>query len=329
MTNLLLLFGGGSSEHEISRITCSYIESQIDKSLFNIFKVEIAEDAKWIYEGHDVSISFDHLLRSSAQEIAKIDLVLPCIHGYPAETGDLQSFLKIINLPFFGVEAEASKICFNKVLTKLWFEKSALPTAPFLFLESLVEENVFKVTNFLNDHKHIFIKASNQGSSIGCFSVKSKEGVRSSLEKAFRYSSYVLVEAFVEARELEVSVFEYKKKLYTTPPGEIICPSESEFYDYEQKYAKDSKTQIHIVASNISKEQQDQMQNLAKKVFKNLKLKDLSRVDFFLTKDGEVLLNEINTFPGMTPISLFPQMLEKSGVKFSNYINERLSNIKI
>jgi D-alanine-D-alanine ligase len=327
MQNLLLLFGGGSSEHKISKITCDYLEKQIDKTKFNIFKVEMLNENQWLYENDNVSLNFDRTLSTDGKVLTTIDLALPCIHGYPAETGDIQSFFKLIKLPFFGVGSEASKICFNKVLTKTWLEKSGFNTAPFIFIENSGPESLKRAEAFLEEHGHIFIKASNQGSSIGCYSAKTKSELSKNLNEAFNFSNYVLIESFVKGRELEVSVFEYDNGLHATAPGEIVCPSE--FYDFEQKYDEGSNTEIHIKAPGISEDLTNQIITTAIEVFKNFNLKDLSRIDFFLTNDERIFINEINTFPGMTPISLFPQMIEQSGMKFSDYINERLLNTQI
>jgi D-alanine-D-alanine ligase len=325
MKNLLLIFGGGSSEHKISEITCGYLEQQIDKTKFNIFKVEMVKDSLWTYDGDEVVLNFDRTLSSKTQTIAKMDIALPCIHGYPAETGDIQSYFSLINLPFFGVNSEASKICFNKVLTKAWLEKSGYPTAPFIFVKDQSKESLKRANEFLSKHNHIFVKASNQGSSVGCYSVKTSLDLETSLTEAFKFSDYVLIEAFINGRELEVSTFEYKNELHATDPGEIVCPTE--FYNFEQKYDKGSMTEIHISAPDIQEQTKAAIKNMAKEIFRNFNLKDLSRIDFFLTPGNEILINEINTFPGMTPISLFPQMIEHSGIEFCDYINERLLNI--
>jgi D-alanine-D-alanine ligase len=324
MKNLLLLFGGGSTEHDISKVTCEFLEKKINTEKFKIFKVEIKKDGLWLFNDERVFIDFEKNLKNSRGEIAKIDLCLPAIHGYPAETGDLQSFLKMIDIPFFGVESEPSSICFNKVLTKLWLNAQGFPTTPFIFLKDAKSEALKECRAFYKIHKKIFIKASNQGSSIGCYPVNSEDEIENTLIEAFKFSEYVLVESFISGRELEVSVFEYDSKVIASSPGEINCPDT--FYDYNQKYAENSHTQIDIKAKNLSKTKAKELSDMAIAVFNSLKLRDLSRVDFFLAGD-KILINEINTFPGMTPISLFPQMLEATGIKFEDFINQRLESL--
>lgn len=325
MKNILILFGGGSSEHEISKISCDYLVSQIDTSKFNILKVEITKGFIWKLDEKIVELNFDKVLVSDGKALSKIDYVIPCIHGYPGETGDIQSYLDLVSVPYLGVGAEASKICFNKVLTKLWLQKLNFPTADFLFFnksnkddEQIQERSL----EFLEKKSKVFIKASNQGSSIGCYSALTKEELRDSIKDAFNFSDFVLVESFIKGRELEVAVFEFDNKIHATKPGEIHCPSD--FYDFDQKYKDNSQTQIDILAKNLSPEITKQITTMAKDVFKALSLKGLSRIDFFLTDHGEILINEINTFPGMTPISLFPQMMENSGVPFSDFLTQRI-----
>jgi len=324
MKNLLLLFGGGSTEHDISKVTCEFLEKKIDSEKFKIFKVEIKKDGLWLYNDEKVFIDFDRNLKTSHGNIVKIDLCVPAIHGYPAETGDLQSFLKMINIPFFGVESEPSSICFNKVLTKLWLDAQGFPTTPFIFIKDTKSESLKECKVFFKKYKKIFIKASNQGSSIGCYPVSNEDEIENTLHEAFKFSDYVLVESFIDGRELEVSVFEYDSKVMASSPGEINCPDT--FYDYNQKYAKNSLTQIDIKAIDLSDAKAKEISDMAISVFNNLKLKDLSRIDFFLEGD-KILINEINTFPGMTPISLFPQMLEATGIKFEDFINQRLVSL--
>ena len=195
-----------------------------------------------------------------------------------------------------------------------------IPNAPFIMTKDYNDEAV----EFFNQHQDIYVKASNQGSSVGCFHVTSESDLKSAIEKAIKLSPYVLIEKTITGRELEVSVFEYQGKIHSTAPGEILCP-EGEFYDYDQKYSQDSNTVTHVEAKNISSEQTQKIKDYATQLFKLLNLKDLARVDFFLTESGEIFLNEPNTFPGMTSISLFPKMMENSGVLFSDFLNDRIS----
>lgn len=323
--NVILVYGGGSSEHEISKISASYLYSKINKDNFNVIEIEINREFEWLQGEHKVELNFNKEIVYHDGRRIKADYLIPCIHGHPGETGDLQSYLELIKVPFLGNGSESSKICFNKILTKLWLDKVGVPTTEFIALSTLDEYSIAQVTSFFNKHGKIFIKSASQGSSVGCYPVSDVQQIEKTLKKAFSYSSYVLIEKNIIARELEVSTFEYEGKLHITNPGEIVCPDA--FYSFEEKYDNKSKTTTFVEAPNLSVKEIASIKNYAKVAFESLKLKDLSRIDFFYTNEGEILLNEINTFPGLTPISMFPQMMENYGIKFEDFISDRINQV--
>lgn len=320
--NILLLFGGGGTEHEISTISSKYIEKTInDIGIYNIIKVEIGKDKVFRrVDSNDSTIEIVEL-NSKRQLVGKqildIHFVIPCIHGPPGETGEIQNYLELISLPYLGCTPESSLICFNKVSSKLWFSALNIPNTPFVFLSSLNEKNIAR--DFFNIHKKVFVKAASQGSSVGCYQVTEIDSLNEALENAFKFSPYILIEKMLEARELEISVYEYEGKIITTIPGEIICPNK--FYSFEEKYDQNSRTTTEVVAKGLSDSIISQMREYAHKAFVSLKLRHLSRIDFFYTKDNELYLNEINTFPGMTPISMFPKMMENHGHSFKSFLS--------
>lgn len=323
--NLLLICGGAGTEHDISIISAKYLRSQIDQDVYNIIDIEINKDFEWVHYNEKILIDFSGQLVLRDDSKVQIDAVIPCIHGYPGETGDLQSFFEMIKVPYFGCNSETSKICFNKILTKLWLDKVGIKTTPFIVLNENNSKSISEVEKFFDAHGSLFIKASNQGSSVGCYPLHTKDKTSEILDKAFALSDFVLVEKELTGRELEVSTFEYQGRVHATVPGEIVCPSK--FYTFEEKYDSDSGTKTFVEAQGLTQEQILSIQDIAKSAFTSLKLKDLSRIDFFLTHDGQILVNEINTFPGLTPISMFPKMMENYGVKFSDFITERLTRL--
>ncbi|RYV02870.1 D-alanine--D-alanine ligase [Shewanella sp. OPT22] len=320
--NVIIICGGGSNEHEISLISASYIQSQLAKfSNVNTIKVILDKSGNFIGESGQ-SVTFNNqqqLINAQQNEFTKVDFVIPCIHGFPGETGDLQSFLTLHNLPFLGSDAEASIHCFNKVTAKQWFTALGIPNTPYLFLTEYSDESVRQVKEALNNWGSVFIKATNQGSSVGCYKVDSKEEIKEKLQLAFNYSSYVLVEKTINARELEVAAYEYDGETVITQPGEIICDKNT-FYDFDEKYSAESKANTDVVAKNLDSKTLSKIAEYSAKAFKGMKLRHLSRIDFFLTDDNQILLNEINTFPGMTPISMFPQMLINNGHDFGEFL---------
>ena len=248
-----------------------------------------------------------------------VDFVVPCIHGFPGETGDIQSMLELIGLPYLGCGSEGSKLCFNKVSTKLWLSALDIPNTPFLFLSTNNEAAHAQAHTAFRNWGAVFVKAASQGSSVGCYKVTDAAALSEAVNAAFGYSDQVLVEKAVRPRELEVAVYRYNDQLVATRPGEIATPSDS-FYSYEEKYSAGSHSTTYLEAPNLSEEQVATIREYALKAFSQLGLKDLSRIDFFLTEDNEILLNEINTFPGMTPISMFPKLLEHHGDNFGKFL---------
>jgi D-alanine-D-alanine ligase len=301
---ILLLCGGGGPEHEISLISAKYIESTLSKfSQYELTKMELKGDP-WKM---DLIPSFDY--------------VIPCIHGYPGETGDMQSYLELTKTPYFGAGPEGNKMCFNKITTKLWLSHKKIPVTPFVFLQS--PKDLKKAKKFFKKNGSVFVKPSSQGSSVGCHLVFREEDLEKAVADALRFSPYALVEKAIKGRELEVSVFEYKNKIKVSKPGEVIITRcRDPFYSFREKYDPSSKATTEVVAQGLEEKTQKKIMNYAKKAFQILNLRYLSRIDFFM--DEKIYLNEVNTFPGMTPISMFPKMMEASGISFAEFLIEKI-----
>lgn len=317
--HVLLLCGGGGSEHEISLLSANYLESQL-KSLkeVSVTRVELFPD-RWVSaNGQTCHLGMDrHLHFTDSKQ--PVDFVVPCIHGFPGETGDIQSMLELIGLPYLGCGSEGSKLCFNKVSTKLWLSALDIPNTPFLFLSNNNEAAHAQAHTAFRNWGKVFVKAASQGSSVGCYKVTDAAALSDAVNAAFGYSDQVLVEKAVKPRELEVAVYRYSNELVATFPGEICAPGDT-FYSYEEKYSAGSHSTTHLTAPGLSDAQANAIREYALKAFTQLGLKDLSRIDFFLTEENEILLNEINTFPGMTPISMFPKLLEHNGHVFADFL---------
>jgi D-alanine-D-alanine ligase len=305
---VLLLCGGNGTEHQVSTVSAKYVEETVR---------QIPECKVTTLE-----LKGNYDLSKILQE-QNPDIVIPCIHGPPGETGDIQSLLELLRFKYLGCGPEASRICFNKVSSKLWFSALDIPNTPFIFLSENNADFKNKALKFYREQKgKVFIKASSQGSSVGCYlpSEKDEKDFTAKVDEAFKHSPFVLIEEKVDARELEISVYEFQGKIVSTVPGEIICPGK--FYSYDEKYSSVSQTRTELVAEGLSADQISTIRKYAERAFVQLKLRHLSRVDFFLTRDGKIYLNEINTFPGMTPISMFPKMMENNGHKFKDFIEE-------
>lgn len=321
--HVLLLCGGGSAEHEVSLRSADFLEQQLAALPgVAVTRVEMQKDRWLAADGTECSLGLNrHLL--TGDKTFLVDYVVPCIHGYPGETGDLQSMLELAGLPYLGCGPEASTLCFNKISTKLWLSAVGIPNTPYLFLTEASTNSLQQAKQALTNWGRVFVKAASQGSSVGCYVASTEAELIQAIDDAFGYSEQVLIEKALKPRELEVAVYQYGDELIATHPGEICVPQDR-FYSYEEKYSKASHTTTSLEPAGLTESQITTMQQLALKAFRQLNLRHLSRVDFFLTEEGEILLNEINTFPGMTSISMFPQMLAHHGHHFGLFLQQIL-----
>jgi D-alanine-D-alanine ligase len=325
--NILLLCGGGSTEHEISLRSVKFYEEclrQIPE--FNTIWIEIDKQGQWVDRtGKKYLLDGKSFLRAFEQDGDPgtiIDVAIPCIHGYPGETGDLQSYFEMIGLAYFGCNSETSKMCFNKISTKMWATALGVANTPYIFLSDKGEENMKRAIEFHHTHGEVVVKASSQGSSVGCYMVAQGGELKKAVIDAFGLSPFVLIEKRMRPRELEVSAYEYDGKLQISYHGEIVTPT-STFYTYEEKYSSASESKTFVRAENVTPEQVRTITDYATRLYDGLKIRHLARIDFFLD-NGAIYLNEINTFPGSTSISMFPKMLEANGHSFVSYLRQHL-----
>ncbi len=328
--NVLLLCGGGSTEHEVSLRSVKFYEECLSKiSSVKTVLIEIDKQGQWVdRSGKKYLLDGKRYLRAFEQDGdpgIRIDFAIPCIHGYPGETGDLQSYFEMIHLPYFGCNSETSKMCFNKITTKMWATALGVANTPSIFVSENNQESLDKVVEFQKKSGDIVIKASNQGSSVGCYMVPKGQSPEKALNEAFTFSPFVLIEKRMNPRELEVSAYEYDGKLQISYPGEIVTPSAT-FYTYDEKYSSDSQSKTFVRAENVTEEQVKTITDYATKLYLGLKIRHLSRIDFFLD-NGVIYLNEINTFPGSTSISMFPKMLEANGHSFTEYLKQHIASL--
>jgi len=325
---ILLLCGGGGSEHEVSLKSADYIESKLKLTSHKYIRLTLLKNFQMIdNEKHSYVFQHSSNLVSEFTNVSnKITYIIPCIHGTPGEDGKIQAYFDLLKIPYMGPGQEASLMSFNKITTKMWAKSIGINTAPFEVITNTNSINFEKAEVFFNQHKDIYVKATHQGSSIGVYHVTDFSELKEKIIKAIELSPYVLLEKTIKGRELEVIVFEYKKELISTGPAEILLTGEN-FYTFEEKYGQTSHATVEINAPGIPDETKLKLQAHSKAIFKALKLKDLSRIDFFL--EGETIyLNEINTFPGHTNISVFPRLLESTGIKYVDYLNDLINEDK-
>ncbi|EJB0368177.1 D-alanine--D-alanine ligase [Vibrio parahaemolyticus] len=326
--NILLLCGGGSSEHEISLLSANFVEQQLNLiQNVKVTRVEIKNEGWVTDQGEMVYLDLNTKQLCSNESNQTIDFIVPCIHGFPGETGDIQSLFEIAGIPYLGCGPEASSNSFNKITSKLWYDALDIPNTPYLFLTRNDEHAHRQAEQAFEKWGKVFVKAARQGSSVGCYSVTKKQAIAKAVNDAFGYSDQVLVEKAVKPRELEVAAYEMNGELHITKPGEVIAP-DGAFYSYDEKYSSSSHSLTEVEAKNLTQEQIDKIRHASETVFKQMNLRHLSRIDFFLTEDNEIYLNEVNTFPGMTPISMFPKMLQNNGHKFHEFLEDCINSAK-
>ena len=318
--NILLVSGGGQSEHGISLISAKFFEnvlSQIEG--VRVYSLVLDKGHQWTDKnGHQGELLPQGILRIGQTEVL-IHYAISSIHGHPGESGHIHNMFELMGIPFLGAPGEANSLCFNKISTKIWLSAIKIPHTPYRFCSDC--STLPQMQEFLKEHKKLIVKPSHQGSSIGISLVERAEDLEKALTKALSLSPFALVEKALEARELEVSVFFYKDKVRTSRPGEIYCPTG--FYSYEEKYDHSSHTKTHVLA-DLPQDTQNNIQEYAVKAFSKIGLRDLARIDFFLLKDGQIYLNEINTMPGHTPISMFPTMMENHGISYKHFLEDRI-----
>lgn len=296
-----LIYGGASFEHEVSKMTAESIEENIDRSIFKLIKIYIDKKGK-----------FDHRLLND------IEIVFLAVHGPNCEDGKLQSYLEKKGIRHTGSGVEASKINMDKVKMHQIFKDSGLNTVKFLgFTKNKakikIEEKIDEDIDF-----PCFVKPNNTGSSIGITKVEDFNGLRRAISLAFRYDNKMIVEKAVEEpRELEIAVLG-NEKLVLSQPGEILA--HGKVYSYESKYFKPFKTKT--VAANLKKKQINEIKKMANKAYSITGCRGYARVDFLMGKNDQTFISEINTLPGFTRISMFPKMMDATGIKYKDLITK-------
>lgn len=342
-TRLCILFGGRSSEHEVSLVSSYGVLSNVDRDLFDVKAVGITREGKWfLYEGDIENIKNDTWANDNSS-IKKVlfdpapgedsfiavssdgglerfgaDVVFPVLHGSFGEDGTLQGLLSLAGVPFVGSDHTSSGVCMDKVFTKRIINEAGFRQAKAVIaLKKDYEEDPQKLFLEISSLGYpVFVKPSRAGSSVGVSKVKCEKDLGEALEKAFSVDSKVLIEEGINGRECEVAVMESGGRLVSSVAGEI--DPGFDFYDYETKYENDNAS--YYIPARLDGDQMAEIKRLAEEIFTRLDCRTLSRVDFFVCDDGEIVFNEINTIPGFTPISMYPKLFMHSGMTYKEII---------
>ena len=307
MKKVLLIHGGNSTEHEISNISALSIINNIDKTKYDLESVLITQNNEWISDNKKVDNIINYL--------KSFDVVFPITHGNQGEDGKLQGLLDLFNINYVGSKCGPSYICMDKSRTKEILSYHNIPQVPY---------QIYKKNFKLNLDFPVIVKPANGGSSIGIQVANNEKELKKAVDNALLYDQKVIIEKFINAQELECAVLE-NKKLVISEVGEII--SAKNFYDYEAKYKnKESKT---IIPADIPDDISKKIKKYTKEIFEILELSSFSRVDFFYDSiNNKIYLNEINTIPGFTEISMYPKLIMDKGYTYKELISILIENAK-
>ena len=345
--SVCILFGGISPEHDVSLRSAESVLNNIDHSKYNVIPVGITRDGDWIiFGGKDYSelpagtwmnnpknnrgaispVRGQGLLRFEDDCVVRerIDVVFPVMHGENCEDGAVQGLLQLAGIPYVGPHIAASAVSMDKTLTKLVVDQAGVPQAAWhLVRKHEVKNHMDHVIAALEKKFQypMFVKPAGTGSSVGVSKAANREALDKALHDAAQFDEKILVEEFINGREIEVAVMGNSSPVASCC-GEI--DSGAEFYDYEAKYVTDTSTAY--VPARISEEVEEQVRELAVQVYSAIGCQGLSRVDFFVTyEDNRIVFNEINTLPGFTSISMYPKLFDASGIPYSQLIDELLN----
>lgn len=349
MKNILVLFGGKSSEYEVSLRSAFSVITNMPKDKYNPVLMGITKEGKWLLYEDDINMIPDNnwlsgkctpaaistdfgekcinVFRSSGLEKIKVDVVFPVLHGKNGEDGTVQGLLDLSGIPYVGCNTIASAMCMDKAVTNMTADNASINQAKWLGITKAdYNENKEKFADDCIEHLGlpVFIKPANAGSSVGISKAKTKEDIFTAMEVAFAEDDKVVAEENIDGREVECAVLGNENPVASVI-GEIL-PS-NEFYDYEAKYiAEDSKL---CIPAELPEEKSEEIRAQAIKAYKALGCTGLSRVDFFVRRsDGAVLLNEINTLPGFTSISMYAKLFGAYGIPYGELV-DRLINLAL
>lgn len=348
-----VIFGGRSGEHEVSLRSARSVIEAIDKTKYDVVPIAITKEGNWLAPAasaqllppktqnrlsantlgkakEDVTILGDPSRRglvrldANGQPAQQLDVVFPVLHGTYGEDGTIQGLLEMAAVPFVGCGTLASACGMDKAIMKALFKEAGLPICNYTwFLRTEWESDPEKMSRRVARELGfpVFVKPANLGSSVGVSQAPDKTSFRKAVELAARYDRKIVVEALVEGREIECAVMGNDQPKASLPGEYVVHDQAARFLDYTEKYSSTGHVEF-VVPARISKATTKRIQEMAVKAYQSIDASGLSRVDFFLKEDGELLVNELNTLPGLTDVSGFPKMWEASGVPFTQVIEQ-------
>ncbi|WP_394517051.1 D-alanine--D-alanine ligase [Pantoea sp. SGAir0175] len=336
-----IVFGGKSAEHEVSLQSAKNILEAIDKNKYDVVLLGIDKQGEWhLNDASGFLLNADNpalialnrsgenvalvpgsraeqlITRQQAQPLSQLDVIFPIVHGTLGEDGSLQGLLRMANLPFVGSDVLGSAVSMDKDFTKRLLRDAGLKVAPWLSVTQPQRAALDVQAVIARFGLPLFIKPANQGSSVGVSKVTQPDEFDAALDLAFRFDRKVLIEQGISGREIECAVLGNEAP-EASPCGEIVV--HDAFYSYDTKYISESGAQV-VVPADISAEASEAIRAVAITAFQALECFGMARVDVFLTETGDIIVNEVNTLPGFTNISMYPKLWQAAGLSYSDLI---------
>ena len=337
-----LIFGGMSTENEVSVMSENSILKNLDKSKYDIFPIYISKSGEWYQyddlENIEISEDMHHMkkIENIMKNLQNLDVLFPVLHGLYGEDGTIQGLFEILKKPYVGCGVLASSVGMDKAYTKVIFDKANICQAPYIYLKKARDQYTYIDKEFnerkisLEETANIvekeigfpaFIKPANSGSSVGINKAKNKEELKKYIEYAGKFDKKILIEKGIQGQEVECAVLG-NDDVMASCVGEI--KSADEFYSYDAKYQNENSRTL--IPANLNEEVSNEIRKLAIKAFKAIDGKGLSRVDFFVEeKTNQIYINEINTLPGFTKISMYPKLFEAVGIPYEELLDKLIN----
>ncbi len=339
-TKLGVIFGGTSTEHNVSIVSGTSIIKNLNKEKYEIYPIYIDLKGEWFkytYNNEEFKVGDEIIGTEKIENIVKylkeLDIVFPVLHGLYGEDGTIQGMLELLKIPYVGTKVLGSSICMDKAYAKVIFDKANISQAEYIYIRKYNDKYIYIEKDFTEEILDIngiiknvsdkikfpmFVKPSNAGSSVGISKVENETELIKAIEYAGKFDNKILIEEGIQGREVECAVFG-NEEVQTSCLGEIL--SADEFYSFNAKYQNQkSKT---VIPADLPEELSNKVRKIAKKAYKATDCKGLARVDFFVgDKNNKIYINEINTIPGFTQISMYPKLWEQTGVNYSDLLDK-------
>ncbi len=340
---IAVLYGGRSAEHDVSVLSATNVMGALDPARYDAVPVFITRDGRWLLAsfadgrlttpaagtevcllpgGHGRMVAF--AAGGGARELATVDILFPVLHGLPGEDGSVQGLAEVAGVPLAGCGILGSAVALDKDVAKRLFHEAGLAAARAVTIHPGAAPAFAEVERTLG--LPFFVKPARQGSSVGVTKVNASQEFAGALADGFRYDTKLLAEAFVRGREIECAVLEDADgSLFVSRPGEIVPAERHGFYTYDAKYIDETGAALKVPA-DLPPEVEAKVREMAAAAFRVLGCDGMARADFFVTADGGVLVNELNTIPGFTDISMYSKAMAASGVSYAEIIDRLVAH---